>query len=160
MGNVGPNSGQDSVLLDEAKREGLLKLVPAVLRQEAQRMTAEAHGLLLLQPQSTIQVPAKLYEYICVGRPILALVPRSSAVEEILEKAGVRFVCVYTDDPPEDVDRKLVEFLRLPTQPSQYSDWFRDNFNAEYQAGQLSSIIEAIARSHGLIRVHIELHLA
>lgn len=145
VGDVTPSSGQDLVQIAEAQCEGLLELVPPVTRQEAQRMTAESDGLLLLQPQSKVQVPGKLYEYICIGRPILALVPPSSAVERILQKAGVPFVCVYADDQPEDVDRKLVKFLRLPSEPTRYSEWFRDNFNAEYQAVQLSSVIEGIA---------------
>jgi glycosyltransferase involved in cell wall biosynthesis len=144
VGGALQSSGQDLALMDEAQREGLLKLSPPVSRQEAQRMTAESDGLLLLQPQSKVQVPGKLYDYICIGRPVLALVPRSSAVEEILKEAGTRYVCVYVDDPPDDVDQKLIEFLRLPAEATQYNDWFRDNFNAEYQAGQLSTIIESI----------------
>jgi hypothetical protein len=144
VGGAMQNSNQELALVDEAQREGLLKLVPPVSRQEAQRMTAEADGLLLLQPQSKVQVPGKLYDYICIGRPVLALVPRSSAVEQVLAQAGTPYVCVYVDDQPDDVDQKLIEFLRLPTESTQYSDWFRDNFNAEYQAGQLASIIEGI----------------
>lgn len=144
VGGAVQSSGQDLALMDEAQREGLLKLSLPVSRQEAQRMTAESDGLLLLQPQSKIQVPGKLFEYICIGRPILALVPRSSAVEEVLKEAGTPYVCVYVDDPPGVADQKLIEFLRLPAEATPYSDWFRDNFNAEYQAGQLSSIIESI----------------
>jgi glycosyltransferase involved in cell wall biosynthesis len=147
LGGFGYNSGLDSTAVNEAKREGLLKLMPQVSREDAQGMIAEAHGLLLLQPQSAIQVPGKLFEYICVGRPILALVPRLSAVEQILEKAGVPFVCVYSDEQAEDVDRKLVDFLRIPSEAAEYSDWFHKNFNAEYQTCQLSCIIDNLTRT-------------
>lgn len=134
----------DLDLMGAAEREGWLKLTPLIPRQEARRLTAEADGLLLLQPQSRVQVPAKLYEYICIGRPILALVPRQSAVELVLAKAGVPYVCVYSDDEPEAADEKLLQFLRLPSAPVAYSDWFRSNFNAESHAADLASIIETV----------------
>jgi hypothetical protein len=141
---VDAKAGLDSALYDEAERDGWLEVRPAVPKGESQRMMEEADGLLLVQPQSNIQVPGKLFEYVCIGRPILALVPQRSAVEQILEKAGVPYVCVYADDEMEAVDRKLLAFLRLPTAPTLYNAWFRNNFNAEYQAEQLAAIIGAI----------------
>ncbi len=38
---------------------------------------------------SELQVPAKLFEYLAVGRPILALAPERSAIANVLEQAGV-----------------------------------------------------------------------
>jgi glycosyltransferase involved in cell wall biosynthesis len=137
-------AGLDPALYDEAERDGWLGLRPAVPRRESQRMMEEADGLLLVQPQSNVQVPGKLFEYICIGRPILALVPQRSAVEQILERVGVSYVCVYADDETGVVDRKILAFLRLPSVPTPYNAWFRNNFNAEYQAEQLAAIIRAI----------------
>lgn len=131
-----------SELYDEGQRRGWLKLSPPVPRAEAQRIAEQADGFLLVQPQSQVQVPGKLYEYICIGRPILALVPRDSAVEQILAKAGIPYVCVYTDDDADTADRKILEFLRLPPEPMPYSEWFRENFNAEFQARQLANVVE------------------
>ena len=144
LGAVDAKAGLDAALYDEAERDGWLELRPAVPKRESQRMMEEADGLLLVQPQSNIQIPGKLFEYICIGRPILALVPQRSAVEQILEKAGVPYMCIYADDEMEAVDRKLLAFLRLPTAPTPCSPWFRNNFNAEYQAEQLATIIRAI----------------
>lgn len=144
LGAVDAKAGLDPALYDEAERDGWLELRQAVPRRESQRMMEEADGLLLVQPQSNIQVPGKLFEYICIGRPILALVPQGSAVEQILEKAGVPYVCVYADDDMEVVDRKILAFLRLPSAPTPYNAWFRNNFNAEYQAEQLAAIIRTI----------------
>ena len=144
VGPVDARAALDPALYGEAERNGWLELRPAVPRRESQRMMEEADGLLLVQPQSTIQIPGKLFEYVCIGRPILALVPQRSAVEQILEKAGVPYVCVYADDEMEVVDRKILAFLRLPSGPTPYNAWFRNNFNAEYQAEQLAAIIRAI----------------
>jgi glycosyltransferase involved in cell wall biosynthesis len=138
-------SGMKQEIHAPGTREGWLRLIPPVARAEAQRMTEEADGLLLLQPQSKVQVPGKLFEYICIGRPILALVPQQSAVEFILSQAGVPYVCIYTDDGPATVDQKLLTYLSLPPNPVPYSEWFGANFNAQQQAKQLVSIINAVA---------------
>src|SRR5450759_4752490 len=87
LGMVDAKSELDAALYMEAERDGWLELRPAVPKRESQRMMEEADGLMLVQPQSKVQVPGKLFEYICVGRPILALVPQRSAVEQILEQA-------------------------------------------------------------------------
>ena len=42
-------------------------------------------------------------------------------------------------------DQKLVEFLRLPTTPTQPSEWFRTNFNAEEQTKKLAGIVEQVS---------------
>ena len=144
LGAADAKAGLDPALYHEAEREGWLELRPGVPRRESQQMMEETDGLLLVQPQSDVQVPGKLFEYICIGRPILALVPQRSAVEQILENAGVPHVCIYADDEMEAVDRKLLAFLRLPTAPAPCSAWFQDNFNARYQAEQLAAIMSAI----------------
>jgi hypothetical protein len=118
----------------------------SVPRNESQLILEEADGLLLVQPQTSVQVPGKLFEYICIGRPILALVPKASAVEKILQQAAIPHVCLYPDDNPAAADNKLLEFLRFPSTPAQSSDWFRSNFNAELQTARLAAIVDRLAR--------------
>ena len=144
---IGPTEFRKSdldALWEEAQRECWIQLRPPVPKREAQRILEESDGLLLIQPHTEIQVPGKLFEYICIGRPILALVPRSSAVEYILERAGVPYVCLHPDEDQQNFDRKLLEYLRLPAQATHYNEWFQQNFNAEYQARQLASIFEGL----------------
>ena len=145
LGATDAKAGFDQALFDRAQREGWLDLSPQVPRGEAQLVLEEADGLLLVQPQSNVQVPGKLFEYMCIGRPIVALVQRSSAVEDILVKAQAAHVCIYTDDTAEAADRKMLEFLRMPNAAMQPNEWFRTGFNAEHQAGELAKIIEEIA---------------
>ena len=139
-------SGLDENLHRTAAAEGWLwangRTIP---REEAQQITREADGLLLLQPQSTVQVPAKLYEYLSIGRPILALAPRDSSIEWILSRAGVPFVCVFSDDPPEVVDQKLAEYLTMPSTPVRANDWFHTTFNAKRLTSQLATIVDQLS---------------
>jgi hypothetical protein len=117
----------------------------SVPRVEAQTIAREADGLLLLQPQSTVQVPAKLYEYLSIGRPILALTPRNSSIEWILDRAGIPFVCVYTDDKPEIVDEKVSAYLGMPNTPVTASNWFYRNFNFEHLTAELARIVDQVS---------------
>jgi len=144
VGWIDAKAGLNRALYDEAQRDGWLELRPSVPRNEAQRLMEEADGLLLVQPQSDTQVPGKLFEYIRIGRPILALVPRSSGVEQILQNASTPNVCIYGDEPHDVVDGKLLAFLRMPNTPTSPSEWFQSSFDARQQTEELAKIIDGI----------------
>ena len=145
LGHVDEKTGLDKPLYDRAISEGWLEMPAQVSRGEARRVLEEADALLLIQPQSDVQIPGKLFEYICIGRPVLALVPQQSAIEDILVRSGIPHVCVYKDEAADAADRKLLEFLRMPSTPVQASEWFRTNFNAEEQTKTLAGIVDACA---------------
>jgi glycosyltransferase involved in cell wall biosynthesis len=145
LGATDSKAGFDQALFACAQREGWLELRPQLPRAEAQRLLEEADGLLLVQPQSNVQVPGKLFEYMCIGRPIVALVQRASAVEDVLVKAEAQHVCIYTNDSAEAADRKMLEFLRLPNTATAPSEWFQSSFDASRQTAELAKIIDGIA---------------
>jgi len=149
LGATDAKAGFDHALFDNAQRDGWLELRPQVPRPEAQRQLEEADGLLLVQPQSNVQVPGKLFEYMCIGRPILALVQPESAIEDILQKAGLPYVCIYTDDSADTADRKMLQFLRLPNTSTPSNEWFRTHFNAAHHAEELARIIQTVACNPG-----------
>jgi hypothetical protein len=143
IGEATAFSGLNDALYQQGIEEGWLEMPNQWIAQpEALRMTQEADALLLLQPQSTIQVPGKLFEYLCIGRPILAVVPKESAVEWVLTRAGVPYVCLYPTDAADEIDRKLESFLQLPETPVRANDWFRTNFDAEQQTRRLAGLID------------------
>jgi len=53
-------------------------------------------------------------------------------------------VCIYSDEPREVVDGKLLEFLRIPNTPTAPSEWFQSSFDARKQTEELAKIIEGI----------------
>jgi glycosyltransferase involved in cell wall biosynthesis len=111
-------------------------------RSEAQQIARSSHTLLIVQPQSAVQVPAKVFEYLQIGRPILAYVPRNSSVERLLEPSGIPFRCIYPDDPPGLIDDKIVSFFQLDPTPAKPSAWFEETFNAEAQTVALAQLVE------------------
>jgi hypothetical protein len=116
----------------------------SIPQAEALKMSQESDGLLLLQPQSRVQVPGKLFEYINYGRPILSLSPAGSAVDWLLAKCGIPYLNMQPEEPQAVSDSKLTQYLALTSDPSSPSPWYVENFNAEHQARQLSTILEKV----------------
>ena len=71
--------GKIASVFDVDQAIGRLGLGGTVIRtltvshEESLRMSAASHVLVVIQPDTTLQVPSKLYEYIGLRRPILAL---------------------------------------------------------------------------------------
>jgi glycosyltransferase involved in cell wall biosynthesis len=54
-------------------------------------------ALLLLQPGTTTQVPSKVFDYIGIGRPILAVTPRDGATSNVIITEGLGCVADSSD---------------------------------------------------------------
>lgn len=125
--------------------------------QEALNEMAEADYLLLLDLHARergTQVPAKLFEYLRIGRPILAFTCRDSPSERILAKSGVRYTCIYRDTPPEEIDRKVLATLSMPTDPLATSFWFQTYFDARRQTSNLATILNALVTTKGREKIN------
>jgi hypothetical protein len=142
IGPAQPECMPSREFIGRATRAGWLELVNERIPQaDALQIACTSNALLLVQPRSTDQVPAKLFEYLQIGRPILAFLEANSATERILERSGVPYLCVYPGSPREAVDRVVGDFLDLPSLSVAPSPWFEEQFNAERQTRLLDSII-------------------
>lgn len=147
---VGPmeeSSIPDPVFMQAGESAGWLSLTPSrVPLPEAQTIVRKSDALLLVQPHSVLQVPGKLFEYLQIGRPILAYVPRNTPIERILQKSGVPFQCVYTDAQPDEVDASVERFFCVNGSQSAPNKWFEEEFSAESQSRTLSDLIQRVAK--------------
>jgi hypothetical protein len=129
---------------------GVIDATAAVIPEKAaRREMAEADYLLLLNLANSrlnLQVPAKLFDYLLIGRPILALTTPGSPADFILSRSGVPYRSIYASDPPAEVDRKLLAFLALPTAPKAANEWFHAHFCAPHQTSALASILNRLAK--------------
>lgn len=60
-------------LAKSLEEQGVLKRAPPMPHQECLKEMSESDVLLILQPDYPLQIPAKIYEYIVAGRPLLVL---------------------------------------------------------------------------------------
>jgi hypothetical protein len=86
-------SANDDLLRSLAEREGIADLVsirPSIPYRDALAEMVNADGLLLMQAANcNSQIPAKAYEYIRAGRPILALTDDDGDTAHLMRRAGV-----------------------------------------------------------------------
>jgi glycosyltransferase involved in cell wall biosynthesis len=134
-------------LFDRLTHLGVLECMPYVPRAEALKSMMEVDQLMLADNNpSNIghTVPAKLFEYIRVGRPILALTSADSPVERILTISGVPFVALYPNLREETIDARLLDFLRLSSDPVRPSRRFCQEFDGRNQAQTLALLLDQL----------------
>jgi glycosyltransferase involved in cell wall biosynthesis len=131
--------------LERAKRKGWLELISdQIPRREALAIAQTSDGLLLVQPHSTVQVPSKLFEYLQIGRPVLAYILPDTPIERILKHSGVPYRCVYAGGSAQEMDDAVEEFFRLKPDPVPANAWFEQSFDARRQTQALEMLIRSI----------------
>ncbi len=135
-------------------RNCLVSLDRNLPRAEAVNEMVNADWLLLLDMNARnpgLQVPAKLYEYVRAGRPILAITVPGSSTESVLSLAGVPHACLDLHAPPDMFDAGLLAFLQSPILSRAPTAAFSAAFSAPNQARQLSEIIEGARARNGSV---------
>jgi len=138
--------------LEELCSQQWLRCVEGMLPvSEAHAAMASAASLLLLdlnEQRASLQVPGKLFEYIQIGRPILAFTTPGSPSERILQQSGIPHVCIYQDASDHETDDRVIRFLSLPSNPVPPSAWFREQFDGSLQARTLAELIRGPSATH------------
>jgi hypothetical protein len=132
-------------------REGWVTYSSGTVPQpEARRRIAEADYLLLLdinESGASLQVPAKLFEYIRAGRPILAVTTRNSPAERILRASGVSSDIIYQNDPADLTDGKIARFISSHATTATPSAWFHRTFDTRVQTEYMASLLDQLIRA-------------
>jgi hypothetical protein len=106
-------SGSVDAYAREIERLGLAGLValgPSISHREALAEQAEADALLLFQGEKfDRQIPAKVYEYLRVGRPIFALVGANGDTAAVLRETGGAELAPIDD--ADVIATRLVKFI-------------------------------------------------
>jgi hypothetical protein len=93
--------GSYAVYASEAGRleiADIVEIAPRLSNKEALAEQAKAHGLLLFQGEKyDRQIPAKVYEYLRIGRPIFALVGEKGDTAALLRQIGAAELVAMDD---------------------------------------------------------------
>jgi glycosyltransferase involved in cell wall biosynthesis len=79
-------------LAQSLEKQGFLTREPPISHQLCVRQMKRASVLLVVQPESPLQVPGKIYEYIAVGRPLL-LVGGEGATAGLVHRHHLGLTC-------------------------------------------------------------------
>lgn len=97
IGNLQIGDPQLAALLADPRIDQAVHRQSWVPHADALNYLCSSDALLLVQPDTRLQIPAKLYEYAAVGRPILALADADGAVDNILRREGWGSAVQYDD---------------------------------------------------------------
>lgn len=118
-------------------------------RAEAQALANSAACSFIVDindSQVAVQVPAKLYPAILLGRPVLALTYEGSPTSNVLARSGVPACCLDPRWAPARIDDALEQFLHLPTAITPPNEWFLENFDGRRQVAAIAHILESAMR--------------
>jgi hypothetical protein len=124
----------------------------SVPREQAIRRVQQSSYLLLLDLQEVnagLQVPAKIFEYIQAGRPILAWTRPASPTARILALSGVPHQIFDPREEPQATDRKLAAFLAACPEPAPPQSEFLETFDGERQVARLADILRRVCSPGG-----------
>ena len=133
--------------LNEANIEGDVEIIESVPKQQALGAMVAASALVLIgdnHPEQ-LQVPSKLFEYLRIGKPILAIYPKHSPVSRYLHDYCEQYWQVDPDD-----DEGLEVAITSLAQALMDSKVTRDSkrpiteLSREYQNRKLFKIIEGL----------------
>jgi glycosyltransferase involved in cell wall biosynthesis len=120
----------------------VVEFVPRMRRRDILMEMASASALLVLQPGTTVSIPGKLYEYLAVGRPILAI-SEEGELAALVRQSGVG-VAVSAHDIA-GIEAALARVMELadgtlaPAEPQLY--------DGNKTAADAAAIITAVARA-------------
>jgi glycosyltransferase involved in cell wall biosynthesis len=104
------NETEYSKMLKESRIDDIVHLLPPVPYQQALQEGADADGLLLFQAANcNNQIPAKGYEYLRLGKPILALTDEAGDTAALMKECGGATIVNLADQ--EAIYRALPAFL-------------------------------------------------
>lgn len=127
-----------------------LELVPHVPRTEALRLQRDSDALLLLIPDAGGRgkgiLSGKVFEYIAVGRPILAAVPPDGAAAELIRDTGAGIVAAADD--VDGLRRALEELHRRHHEGGLddvvlSEDW-RHRLSRQARVEEMAAVLESV----------------
>ena len=107
-GSLSEISSMAARIAPDLVQKGLLEFRPRVSWSEGQQVMMQANTLLIFQGDHNLSVPAKFFEYLQTGKPILAIVNKG-ALSDIME--GTASGLWVEPDNATEIAKKLLEIL-------------------------------------------------
>ena len=120
-------------------------------QDQARRRMQESDSLILLdyyRPDGSLQLPAKLFDYLPIGRPLLAVTTPGAPMHRTLELSGIPHVALLPSDTPDQAMDKVERLLSIPAGPHPLSAAYREQFDGRNQTKTLAGILDRALQDH------------
>jgi glycosyltransferase involved in cell wall biosynthesis len=123
---------------------------PPVQHEECLRLMRDAEALLLLQPETRLQVPAKLYEYGYLQKPILAITEPDGAAADIIKQHQMGVIAPNTVEAIVDGLIKLLDDFQNGWKTYRYSKSALQAYNAHCLINKFAEALDNVCRASEL----------
>jgi glycosyltransferase involved in cell wall biosynthesis len=125
----------------------LVRLLPPVAYRKALQEQASAHGLLLFQgSEFNAQIPAKIFEYLRIARPVFALTDSRGDTAELLRQTGGAMLAPMTNATAiAEALSRFLDQLRARTFPAADMTVLKQ-YSRDACTRRLSDLLDEITR--------------
>lgn len=138
-------------MIGELRIDDVVHLLPPLSHRKALEDCAQADALILFQAAScNHQIPAKVYEYLRLEKPILALTPQEGDTAALLnETGGATIVDLADEETMISSLPKFVSDVRHATHPLPDSEHIR-RYARSHHALELARCMSELANARGV----------
>ncbi len=124
--------------------KGIVKLLGQLPYNDCLARLAEADILVIIQPGTKTQIPSKLYDYLCINRPILTITSPDGALGKMITETN--FGALFSPEEEHLLMRKLVDLCRMKRDDKVMSADYpgREKFDVIHIARQLENKMKQI----------------
>ena len=145
LGRIGIPGVDLSAVAHDLGLGHIVEFVNHVPRRASLQQMLDASALLIVQPVTTVSIPAKLYEYMAAGRPILALAEPGGETAALVEDSRAGITVLAEDEAA--IAAGLVALVRLAREGFVPVD--RGVYDGNVRAAELRSVLERVADGSG-----------
>lgn len=131
-------------LAQRLEKVGLLTREPPVPYQECLQQMCEADALLVIQPDSPLQIPGKIYEYVATRRPLL-LVGGEGATANLVQRHRLGLACPNDEGK---IRQLMVDVLEGRQELSASPQAEIDRFNYRSLTADLARALDEVREEH------------
>jgi len=130
-------------MLQQYQIEDLVQLEPIIPYQQALQEMYNVDGLLLMQAANcNFQIPAKVYEYIKVNKPILGLMPLAGDTGQLVNSLPQGHLCPLDDQLA--IETTLQQFLSALTHHVEKAHQDVERYSRQYQAREFEQLLNNV----------------
>lgn len=127
IGTLTPRFARLPQEVKELSLDDVIHFSPPVSFAESIRTMYDADILLLIQPETHLQIPAKLFEYMYTRKPIFAITEPGSASEQMIQKGNLGITAMASDI--QNIKSELLAMFQFIKNGNTPNNRFIDSFN-------------------------------
>ena len=133
--------------IDKYVESGYAQCLGQIPHQDCIGTLGNADVLVIIQQGTETQIPSKIYEYICLGLPIMTITKRGGALWDLLER--YRFGDQFEPGDIENISDKIQEYYRRKKESGRLQEEYpmRQEFDIRQISGKLSEYLTDICMS-------------